>query len=59
MKNIEELIGLKDLYEKRMNRATENIKKFKGKEAEQEWMIQFYMARGKVEVLKYLLEDEE
>lgn len=49
--DIEQLNELKELYSQRMETSRENIKKFKGKPGEQEWLIQFHMARGKVELL--------
>lgn len=57
MKTKEELIELKNLYSKRMETSKINIEKFAGKPSQQEWLIQFHMARGKVEVLQYLIGD--
>ena len=59
MKTREELIELRTLYSKRMDDSHGNIVKFKGKAGEQEWMIQYYMARGKVLLLNHLLEEDE
>ena len=58
MKTKEELIDLKNLYSKRVETARNNFYKFKGKAGEEEWFIQFHMARGKVELLRYLLEEK-
>lgn len=56
--NVENVKSLRDLYRKRMDTARTNSDKYRGKEGEQEWLIQFHMARGKVEVLEHLLKGE-
>lgn len=59
MKTKEDLIKLRDLYSTRMKDSNKNIEKFKGKAGEQEWLIQYHMARAKVLLLDYLLEEDE
>jgi hypothetical protein len=59
MKTKEELLELRSLYSKRMDEAKKLAEKFSGKVGEQEWIIQFHMARGKVLLLDYLIEEEE
>jgi len=58
MKSREDLVALKKLYEKRMGDAHKFIDKFRGTAGETEWHIQFHMARGKVEVLNFILYEE-
>jgi hypothetical protein len=57
MKTREDLIGLRDLYSTRVKDARKFINKFKGTASESEWIAQFYMAAGKIEVLEFLLKD--
>lgn len=57
MKTEKDLIELRDLYKKRMDDARKFIDKFKGMASEGEWIVQFHMARGKIEVLEFLLKD--
>lgn len=59
MKTEKELIELRTLYSTRMKDAEKNIEKFKGTAGEQEWLIQYYMARAKVLLLDYLLKEGE
>jgi len=55
----QELEELKLTYKRIMKSSSENIERFKGKPGEQEWLIRFYMARGKVELLEYLIKKIE
>jgi len=59
MKSRKDLLDLRELYSKRQTESLSMIEKFRGTDGEQEWHIQFFMARGKVELLNYLLNDSE